>query len=134
MRISDGQKRGGARGVEISKQVLALSPRQRFELQKYRLALLTTRPSHYRQKLLTQRTKFIPDIFSFIHDIYIAPLQETYSEALPVQLRPKGNVLIKNLAEERYIVPGQQAQRKREFIPSGESNELSARDRKAVQL
>ena len=32
-------------------------------------------------------------IHSFIQDIYIAPLQETYSEALLVQLRPKRNVL-----------------------------------------
>ena len=32
-------------------------------------------------------------IHSFIPDIYIAPLQETYSEALSVQLRPKRNVL-----------------------------------------
>jgi len=37
------------------------------------------------------------DIVSFIHsfipDVYIVPLQETYSEALTVQLRPKRNVL-----------------------------------------
>jgi len=32
-------------------------------------------------------------IDSFIPDIYIAPLQETYSEALSVQLRSKRNVL-----------------------------------------
>src|SRR6218665_2788377 len=32
-------------------------------------------------------------IHSFIPDIYIAPLQETYSEALSVQLRSKRNVL-----------------------------------------
>jgi len=30
---------------------------------------------------------------SFIPDIYIAPLQVTYSEALSVQLRPNRNVL-----------------------------------------
>src|SRR6218665_660564 len=30
---------------------------------------------------------------SFIPDIYIAPLQETYTEPLSVQLRPKRNVL-----------------------------------------
>ena len=28
-----------------------------------------------------------PDIHSFIPNIYIAPLQETYSEALSIQLR-----------------------------------------------
>src|SRR6218665_3433783 len=35
------------------------------------------------------------DIFihSFIPEIYIAPIQETYSEALSVQLRSKRNVL-----------------------------------------
>jgi len=32
-------------------------------------------------------------IHSFIPDIYLAPLQETYSEALSVQLRPKRNAL-----------------------------------------
>src|SRR6218665_445813 len=32
-------------------------------------------------------------VHSFIPDIYIAPLQETYSDALSVQLRPKRNVL-----------------------------------------
>jgi len=32
-------------------------------------------------------------IHSFIPNIYIAPLQETYSEALSVQLWPKRNVL-----------------------------------------
>src|SRR6218665_47699 len=31
--------------------------------------------------------------YSFIPDIYIAPLQETYSEALSVQLQPKRDVL-----------------------------------------
>jgi len=49
-------------------------------------------------------------INSFILDIYIAPLQETYSEALTVQLRPKlrskRNVLIKKLAERRHIARG----------------------------
>src|SRR6218665_3882847 len=38
-------------------------------------------------------------IHSFIPDNYIAPLQETYSEALSVQLRSKINVIIKKLAE-----------------------------------
>jgi len=38
-------------------------------------------------------------IHSFIPDIYIAPLQETYSEALSVQIRPKRNVL-RNLQKE----------------------------------
>ena len=41
-------------------------------------------------------------IHSFIPDIYIAPLQETYSETLSVQLRSKRNV--KKLAERRHVV------------------------------
>src|SRR6218665_1750633 len=50
----------------------------------------------------------------FIPDIYIAPLQKAYSEALSVQLRPKGNFL-RSLQKEDTL----QAQRKWEFIPSG---------------
>ena len=46
---------------------------------------------------------------STIPDIYIAPLQETYS----VQLRPKSSCCLKKLAE-KHIVSGQQVQRKRE--------------------
>src|SRR6218665_3776546 len=60
-------------------------------------------------------------VHSFIPDIYIAPLQETYSEALSVQLWPKRNVF-KKVVERRHIVLGQQAQRKRELIPSGGAN------------
>ena len=42
---------------------------------------------------------------SFIPDIYIAPLQETYSEALSVQLRSKRNVI--NLVHVyMYLNPG----------------------------
>src|SRR6218665_359913 len=39
---------------------------------------------------------------SFIPDIYIAPLQETYSEALSIQLRSKRNVL-RNLHKEGML-------------------------------
>jgi len=41
-------------------------------------------------------------IHSFIPDIYIAPLQETYSEALSFQLRSKRNVL-RNLQKEDML-------------------------------
>ena len=47
---------------------------------------------------------------SFIPNIYIAPLEEIYSEALSVQLQAKRKCL-KKLAEGRHIVPGQQAKR-----------------------
>ena len=40
---------------------------------------------------------------SFIPDIYIAPLQETYSEALSVQLRSKRNVL-RSLQKEDFLI------------------------------
>ena len=43
---------------------------------------------------LTDDKSGITFIHSFIPDIYIAPLQETYSEALSVQLRSKRNVYI----------------------------------------
>src|SRR6218665_2231279 len=52
--------------------------------------------------------------------LYIAPLRETYSEALSVQLRPKRNVL--GSLQKEDIVLEQQAQRRREFIPSGGAN------------
>src|SRR6218665_2852414 len=42
---------------------------------------------------------------SFIPGIYIAPLQETYSEALSVQLRPKRNVL-RSLQKEDALFRG----------------------------
>src|SRR6218665_3409242 len=42
---------------------------------------------------------------SFIPDIYIAPLQETYSEALSVQLRSKRNVL-RSLQKEDTLFRG----------------------------
>src|SRR6218665_2896562 len=44
-------------------------------------------------------------IHSFIPDIYIAPLQETYLEALSVQLRPKRNIL-RSLQEEGMLFRG----------------------------
>ena len=44
-------------------------------------------------------------IHSFIPDIYIAPLQETYSEALSVQLRSKRNVL-RSLQKEDMLFWG----------------------------
>ena len=44
-------------------------------------------------------------IHSFIPDIYIAPLQETYSEALSVQLRSKRNVL-RSLQKEEMLFWG----------------------------
>src|SRR6218665_466351 len=62
---------------------------------------------------------FCTFIHSFILDIYIAPLQEAYSEALSVQLWSKRN---KKLAERRHVVPRQQAQCKRELILSGGAN------------
>jgi len=40
---------------------------------------------------------------SFIPDIYIAPLQEIYTEALSAQLRVKEKCL-KKLAERRHVV------------------------------
>src|SRR6218665_1707902 len=45
------------------------------------------------------------DIFihSFIPDIYIAPIQETYSESLSVQLRSKRNVL-RSLQKEDMLL------------------------------
>jgi len=39
-------------------------------------------------------------VHSFISNIYIAPLQEVYSEALSVQLRPKRNALRSLLKED----------------------------------
>src|SRR6218665_2463797 len=42
---------------------------------------------------------------SFIPDIYIAPLQETYTELLSVQLRPKRNVL-RSLQKEDTLSRG----------------------------
>src|SRR6218665_3784520 len=44
-------------------------------------------------------------IHSFIPDIYIAPLQETYSEALSVHLRSKRNVL-RSLQKEDTLFRG----------------------------
>ena len=44
-------------------------------------------------------------IHSFIPDIYIAPLQETYSETLSVQLRSKINVL-RSLQKEDMLFRG----------------------------
>src|SRR6218665_1273029 len=44
-------------------------------------------------------------IHSFIPDFYIAPLQETYSEALSVQLRSKRNVL-RSLQKEDTLLIG----------------------------
>jgi len=46
-------------------------------------------------------------MYSFIPDIYIAPLQETYSEMLSVQLRPKRNVL-RSLQKEDTLFHGSQ--------------------------
>src|SRR6218665_118916 len=43
-------------------------------------------------------------IHSFIPDIYIAPLQETYSEALSVQLRSKRNVLRSLQKEDMLLI------------------------------
>src|SRR6218665_3701176 len=43
--------------------------------------------------------RFPSILHSFIPDIYIAPLKDTYSEVLSVQLRPKRNVL-KSLQNE----------------------------------
>src|SRR6218665_1055924 len=48
------------------------------------------------QRLSNEKHKQIPDI-------YIVPFQETYSEALSVQLRPKRNVL-RSLQKEAYTV------------------------------
>src|SRR6218665_3422847 len=67
--------------------------------------------------LLSFTHSFIPDIYI----VYIAPFKETYSEALSVQLRPTRNIC-KKLAEGRHVVRGQQAECKREFIPSGGAN------------
>src|SRR6218665_1245355 len=44
-------------------------------------------------------------VHSFIPDIYIAPLQETYSEVLSVQLRSKRNVL-RSLQKEDMLFRG----------------------------
>src|SRR6218665_1255966 len=51
---------------------------------------------------------------SFIPDIYIALLQENYSEALSVQLRPKSNVGLRSVKKTRFS--GQKAQRKRSLF------------------
>src|SRR6218665_2899452 len=62
---------------------------------------------------------------SFIHSgyLYSSPSRHLLRGALSLaSLRPKRNVLAKKLAEGRHVVPGQQAQRKREFIPSGGAN------------
>src|SRR6218665_2375089 len=48
-----------------------------------------------------------------IPDIYIALLQETYSEVLSIQIRPKG-IVFRSFQKEDTL----QAQRNREFIPS----------------
>ena len=59
--------------------------------------------------LQTQGTKLTtePPCPTIILDIYIAPLQETYSEALSVQLWQKK--CLKTFVERRKIDPGQQA-------------------------
>src|SRR6218665_1829714 len=55
----------------------------------------------------------------FIPDIYIAPLQETCSEALSAKAKKR---CLKKLAKRRHIVPGQQAQHRRELIPGRGAN------------
>src|SRR6218665_1738414 len=56
-----------------------------------------------------------PNTHLLLPGIYIAPLQETYSEVLSVQLRPKRNKCLTKLAEGIHVVLRQQTQRKREF-------------------
>ena len=45
-------------------------------------------------------------LHSFIPDIYIAPLQETYSEALSVQLRQKRNGFVRMTTVVRMVWNG----------------------------
>src|SRR6218665_1749318 len=48
----------------------------------------------WKRRLKLEKDRRVDQVFhSFIPDIYIAPLQGTYSEALSVQLLPKINVL-----------------------------------------
>ena len=57
--------------------------------------------------VLSLAISYIPvfSVHSFLPDIYIAPLQETYSEALSVQLRSKRNVL-RSLQKEDMLFWG----------------------------
>ena len=58
-------------------------------------------------------------IHSFIPDIYIALLQEIYSEALSVQLRPKRNVLRSLQKEDTLLRGSKRSVRRRLFQVKG---------------
>jgi len=68
-------------------------------------------------------------IHSFIPDICIAPLKETYSELGALSPATAKEKCPKKLVEWRHVVSGQKAQCKREFIPSGGANNRESADR-----
>src|SRR6218665_677831 len=55
-------------------------------------------------------------VHSSIPDIYIAPLHETYSEALSVQLRPKRNVLRSLQKEDTFFRGNKRSVRGSSFL------------------
>src|SRR6218665_567151 len=63
---------------------------------------------------------------SFIPDIYIAPLQETYTEPLSVQLRPKRNVL-RSLQKEDTLYRGSKRSVLGIFQVAGSNNRESSK-------
>src|SRR6218665_1672840 len=65
-------------------------------------------------------------IHSFIQDIYIAPLQETYSEALSVQLRSKRNVLRSLQKEDTLFLGSKRSVRGSSFQVEGANNRESS--------
>src|SRR6218665_3532892 len=82
-------------------KLLLSQTRNVYSAHKSEVIPLTHRRS-VKTKLIGTGSRFI---HSFIPDIYIAPLQETYSEALSVQLRSKRNVL-RSLQKEDTLFRG----------------------------
>src|SRR6218665_2664574 len=66
-------------------------------------------------------------LHSFIPDIYIAPLQETYSEVLSVQLRSKRNVLRSLQKEDTLFRGSKQSVRGSSFQVEGPITEKARR-------
>src|SRR6218665_3173798 len=66
-------------------------------------------------------------VHSFIPDIYIAPLQETYSEALSVHLRSKRNVLRSLEKEDTLFWGSRRSVRGSSFQVEGQITEKARR-------
>jgi|SRR6218665_1766591 len=66
-------------------------------------------------------------IRSFIPDIYIAPLQETYSEALSVQQRSRRNVLRSLQKEDSFFQGSKRSVRGSSFQEEGPIKEKARR-------